>query len=105
MGGHDYQTIEHVLKPGQRVPGNYGEDIVASVQFVGLRPVVKMSKWLEEAIVSKVVDDSIWQGLYDIAVEDGALEGCISTLITYKDGILFHKGKVWIPNYPGLRMK
>ena len=41
-GGHGYQLIEHVLKPGQWVPGNYGEVILASVQFVGLRPVVKM---------------------------------------------------------------
>ena len=47
-GGHDYQLIKHVLKPGQWVPGNYGEVIVASVQFMGLRPVVEMSKCLEE---------------------------------------------------------
>ena len=46
-GGHDYQPIEHVLKPGQWVLGNYSEVIVASVQFVGLRPLVKMSQWLE----------------------------------------------------------
>ena len=64
-----------------------------------------MSKWLEEEIVSKAADDSIWQGLYDKAVEDGALEGRISTPVTYQDGILFRKGKVWIPNDPGLRMK
>ena len=103
--GHDYQPIEHVLKPGQWVPGNYGEVIVTSVQFVWLRPVVKMSKLLEEEIVSKAVDDSIWQGLYDKAVEDAALEGRISTLVTYKEGILFRKGKVWIPDDHGLRMK
>ena len=24
-GGHDYQPVEHVLKPGQWVPGNYGQ--------------------------------------------------------------------------------
>ena len=36
MGGHDYQLIKSVLNPGQWVPGNYGEVIVASVQFVGL---------------------------------------------------------------------
>ena len=104
-GGHDYQPIEHVLKLGLWVPGNYGEVIVASVQFVGLRPVVKMSKWLEEEIVSKVVDDLMWQELHDKAVEDRALEGRISMLVTYKDGILSRKGKIWIPNDPGLRMK
>ena len=103
--GHDYQPIEHVLKPGQWVPGNYGEVIVASVQFVGLRPVVKMSKWQEEEIISKAAANASWQGLYNKAVEDRALEGRISTLVTYKDGILFRKGKVWIPNDPGLRMK
>ena len=53
----------------------------------------------------KAADDSIWQGLYDKTVEDGALEGHIYTLVTYKDGILFHKGKVWIANDPSLRMK
>ena len=94
-----------MLKSGQSFPGNYGEVIVASVQFVGLRPVVKICKWLEEEIVLKAVDDSIWQGLYDKAVEDGALDGRISTLVTYEDGILFHKGIVWISNDPSLRMK
>ena len=64
-----------------------------------------MSKWLEEEIVWKTADDSIWQGLYDKTVDDEALEGRISTLVTYKDGILFRNGKVWIPNDPGLHMK
>ena len=78
---------------------------VASVQFVGLRPVVKMSKWLEEDIVSKAADDVSWQALYDKAVEYRALEGRISTLVSYKDGMLFRKDKVWIPNDPGLCME
>ena len=64
-----------------------------------------MSKWLEDEIISKAADDSIWHGLYEKAGEEGALEGRISTLVTYKDGILFCKGKVWIPNDLGLRMK
>ena len=54
---------------------------MASVQFVVLRPVVKMCKLLEEEIILKAADDSIWQELYDKAVEDGALEGCISRLV------------------------
>ena len=41
--------------------------------------------------------------LYDKAAEDGALEGCITALVTYKDGMLFRKGKVWIPSDPSLR--
>ena len=36
---------------------------------------------------------------------DGALEGRIVLLVTYKDGILLRKGIVYIPNDPGLRMK
>ena len=94
-----------MLKLVQWVPGSYGEVIVASFQFVGLRPIVKMSKWLEEEIVLKAANDLIWQGLYDKAVEDRALEGRIPTLVKYKDEILFRKGKVWIPNDPGYRMK
>ena len=98
-GGHDYQTIEHMLKPVQWVPGNYPEVIMASVQFVGLTSVVNMSKWLEEEIVSNGADTSILQGLYDKAVEEGALEGNISKLFIYKDGIFLHKGKVWYPKW------
>ena len=62
-----------------------------------------MRKWLEEEIVSKAKSDSIWQELYDKAVEDGALEGRITALVTYKDLMLFRKGKVWIPSDPTLR--
>ena len=62
-----------------------------------------MSKWLEEEIVSKAKSDSIWQELYDKAAEDSALEGHLTALITYKDGMLFRKGKVWIPTDPSLR--
>ena len=62
-----------------------------------------MSQWLEEEIVSKAKSDSIWQELYDKAAEDGALEGRITTLLTYKDGMFFRKGKVWIRCAPSLR--
>ena len=65
--------------------------------------MVKISKWLEEEIVSKAKSDSIWQELYDKAAEDGAHEVRITALVTYKDGILFRKGKVWIPSDPSLR--
>ena len=61
-----------------------------------------MSKWLEEEIISKAMSDSIWQEFYNKAAEDGALEGCITALVTYKDGMLFRKGKVWIPSDPSL---
>ena len=102
-GGHEYQPVEHVLKPGQWVPGNYDQIVLLSVQFQGLRPVVKMSKWLVEEIISKSKSDSIWQVLYDKAAEDGAPEGHITALVTYKDGMLFHKGKVGILSDASLR--
>ena len=38
-------------------------------------------------------------------MEDRTLGGHISKLFSYKDGILLRKGKVWIPNDPGLSMK
>ena len=66
-GGHDYPPVEHVLKPGQWVPGNYGQIVLSSVQFQGLRPKIKMSKWLQEEIVSEAKSYSIWQELYDKA--------------------------------------
>ena len=66
--------------------------------------MVKISKWLEEKIVSKGKSDSIWQELYDKAAEKGALEGRITALVTYKDGMLFRKGKVLISSDPSLRI-
>ena len=65
--------------------------------------MVNMSKWLEEEIVSKAKSDSTGQELYNKAAEDGALEGRITALVTFKDGMLFRKCKVWIPNDPSLR--
>ena len=56
-----------------------------------------------EEIVSKVKSDSIWQELYNKAAEHRALEGRITVLVTYKDGMLFRKGKVWIPSDLSLR--
>ena len=74
-GGHDYQPVEHVLKQGQWIPGNYWPIVLSSVQFQGLRPIVKMRKWLEEEIVFKKKSNSTWQELYDKAADDGALVG------------------------------
>ena len=39
--GHDYQPVEYVLKPGQWMPGNHRKIVLSSVQFQGLRPMVK----------------------------------------------------------------
>ena len=102
-GVYDCQLVEHMHKPGQCIPGNYGQIVLSSIQFEGLRPVVKMRKWLQEAIVSKAKNDSIWQELYYKAGEDGALKGHITVLVTYKDRMLFRKGKVWIRSNPSLR--
>ena len=65
--------------------------------------MVKISKWLEEEIVSKAKSDLIWQELNDKAAEDGALEGLITALFRYKDGMLFREDKVWIASDPSLR--
>ena len=60
--------------------------------------MVKMSKWLEEDIVSQAKSDSIRQELNNKAAEDAALEGRITSLVTYKDGMLFRKAKFCIPS-------
>ena len=64
--------------------------------------MVKMSKWLEEEILSEAKSVLIWQELYDKDAEDDALEGHTTVLVTYKDGMLFRKGKVSIPSTPTL---
>ena len=102
-GGHEYQPVEHVLKPGQWNPGNYQDVVLSSIQFVGLRPVVKLSKWLEEKIVANAADDLTWQEQYEKAMNDGALEGKFTANITYRDGMLYRKGKIWVPSDPSLR--
>ena len=66
--------------------------------------MVKLRKWLDEEIFFKAKRNLIWQELYDKAAEDGALEGHKTALVTYKDGMLFRKGKVWIPSDPVLRI-
>src|SRR5437016_3137791 len=68
-----------------------------------MRPVVKMSRWLEEEIVTKAADDLVWQGLYEKAMDKGALEGKFIADVTYKDGMLYREGKIWVPNDPSLR--
>ena len=62
-----------------------------------------MSRWLEEEIVTKAADDLVWQGLYEKAMDEGALEGKFTADVTYKDGMLYRKGKIWVPNVPSLR--
>ena len=49
------------------------------------------------------MSNAIWPERYNKAAVDGALKGYITVLDIYKNGMLFHKGKVWIPSDPSLR--
>jgi transposase InsO family protein len=112
-GGHDYQPVEHVLKPGQWVPESYREQrvrpteeheiLLSSVQMQGLRPVVKMAKDVEQEIIEKAADDLIWQDLYEKARAEGRIEGQVRDDITCGNGMLYRKGKIWIPRDQALK--
>ena len=105
-GGQGYQPIERVLKPGQWIQNDYSgntEVIVSSVMIQGIRPVVKLSKDLEMEIVEKVADDLIWQEEYKKARESHAVNGEVLADTTYKDGMLYRKGKIWLPHNEALK--
>jgi hypothetical protein len=112
-GGQNYQPVEQVLKPGQWVPESYRDDrmwnpyaqevLLSSVHIQGLRPVVKLSKDVEQEIVEKAGDDLIWQEQYEKAKEDGAVEGEVLADVTHGGGMLYRKGKIWIPRDPALK--
>ncbi len=113
-GGLDHQPVESVLRPEQWIPESHRvgrewrpyeahEVLLASVQIQGPRPVVKLSKDLEQEIVEKAADDLIWQEVYDKARENGAVEGELLADITYNGGMLYRKRKIWIPRDPTLK--
>ena len=98
-GGLDNQPIARVLKPGQWLSGEEQENmVVSSVQISGLRPTVKLSEYLIKEIVDKAVVDTIYQEEYTRAKEECAAQGESLADITFADGLLYYKGKVWIPN-------
>ena len=83
---------------------NTGREVMlSSVQIQGLRPVVRMTKELEREIVAKAADDLIWQEEYNKAKASGAVDGEVLAEITYKDGMLFRKGKICIPDASALK--
>ena len=48
-------------------------------------------------IVEKAADDLIWQEEYEKARESHAIKGKVLADTTHKDGMLYHKGKIWLP--------
>ena len=62
----------------------------------GIRPVIKLSKDLEIEVVEKAADDLIWQEEYEKARESHAVNGEVLADTTYKDGMLYRKGKTWL---------
>ena len=97
-GGQAYQPVEPILKPGQWIQNVYSENtevIVSSVMIQGIRPLVKLSKDLEMEILEKAADDLIWKDDYDRARELHAVNGKVLADTTYKDGMLYHNGKIW----------
>ena len=70
------------------------EVIVSTVMIYSIRPVVKLSKDLEMEIVEKVADDLIWQEEYEKARETYAVNGEVLPDSTYKDGMIYRKGKM-----------
>ena len=36
-------------------------------------------------------------------MDEGALDGKLTADVTYRDGMLYRKGKIWVPNDPSLR--
>ena len=79
------------------------EVIVSSVMIQGIRPVVKLSKYLEMEIVEKAADDLICQEEYEEASQSHAVNGEVLADTTYKDGMLYRKGKIWLPRDDALK--
>ena len=68
--------------------------IISSVMIQGIRPVVKLSKDLEMEIVEKASDDLIWQEEYEKVHESHAVNVEVLEDTTYKDEMLYRKGKI-----------
>ena len=68
------------------LPTYMRQSLIRCNKVQGMRPVVKISKWLEEEIASKAKGDSIWQEMYDKAAEDVALKGRITAVSRTKTG-------------------
>ena len=48
-------------------------------------------------IVEKAADDLIWQEEYEKVHESHAVNGEVGADTKYKDGMLYRKGKIWLP--------
>ena len=54
-------------------------------------------------IVEKAANDLIWQEEYEKAHESHAINGEVLVDTTYKDGMLYYKGKIWLPHDEALK--
>jgi hypothetical protein len=115
-GGQDYQPVQRVFKKGQWAseatveqsrwkPAGEPEVLVSSVQLTGLRPVVKLADGLVKEIIELAAKDPTWQEQYHGARENGAVNGESIANVTFDHGMLFRKGKVWVPNDINLKKK
>ena len=55
-------------------------------------------------IVEKAADDLIWQEEYEKAREAHAVNGEVLADTTHKDGMLYRKGKIWLPRNEAPKM-
>ena len=69
----------------------------------GIPPIVKLSKNLELEIVEKAADDLIWQEEYEEAHEWHAVNDEVLPDSTYKDEMLYRKGKIYLPHDEALK--
>ena len=69
----------------------------------GIGPVVKLAEDLEMEIVQKAADDLIWQEEYEKARKSHAVNGEALADTTYKDEMLYCKGKIWLPRDEALK--
>ena len=62
-----------------------------------------MAKHVKQEFIEKAADDLVWQELYEKARADGRIEGQVRQDITYGNSMLYHKGKIWVPNDQALK--
>src|SRR5882672_1292163 len=94
-----------MVDQSQWKPAGEPEILVSSVQITGLRPVVKLADELVQEIIELAAKDPTWQEQYQGAKDNGAVNGETIANVTFDHGMLFRKGKVWVPNDIGLKKK
>ena len=98
-GGEGYLPVKCILKPGKYIQNDFSENtkvIVSSVIIQGICPIFKLSNDLEMGIVKKAVHDLFLLEEYERACESHAVNSEVLVVITYKDNLHYHKGKIWL---------